>query len=161
MIKREDDKNEVSGVVKMLQSLQPDMLAGLEEAEITFKDGVFNVKAGKRHTVANVIECIESMTEKLEKANSMLEWAHKEVLRLNIENSELRADLSMAERERDAAVRDLDEASSCRTCAYGDIYENCTVEGKCARCDYIGCPCESCRYKWRGVCEDNTKEGAE
>lgn len=157
-MKHEDCSSEVSGVVKTLQSLQPDMLIGMEDVETNFKDGVLTVKASKRHTVANVIECIEMLTEKLEKANGMLEWTHKEVLRLNIENSELGAKLSMAERERDAAVIDLSD--SCKFCNFA---KQGLEKPPCDKCfqrvgKYPWSPMVRTRFEWRGVCDENTKE---
>ena len=151
-MKHEDCSSEVSGVVKTLQSLQPDMLIGMEDAETNFKDGVLTLKASKRHTVANVIECIEMLTEKLEKANGMLEWERKEVMRLNIENSELGAKLSMAERERDAAVRDC-ARFPCYTCTErenGDFCPQCRTMGTFRSL-----------HEWRGVCDENTKDDAD
>lgn len=159
MIKHEDGRNEASDVIKMLRSLQPDVLVGEEEGEINCKDGVLTVRASKRHTVANVIECIERMTEKLEKANGMLEWAHKEVLRLNIENSELHAKLATAERERDAAIRDLSQ-SECKFCKHTKISLD---DEPCKSCRSFNYPytIKKANYEWRGVCEENTREGRE
>lgn len=152
-MKHEDCSSEVSGVVKTLQSLQPDMLIGMEDVETNFKDGVLTLKASKRHTVANVIECIEMLTEKLEKANDMLEWTHKEVLRLNIENSELGAKLSMAERERDAAVEDIEPR-----CDYCKYQHNPYGEYPCPTEEELEADQHCFGFEWRGICEENAKE---
>ena len=174
MIKHEDGRNEASDVIKMLRSLQPDMLVGVEEAETNCKDGVFTVRASKRFTVANVIECIERLTEKLEKANGMLEWTHKEVLRLNIENSELHAKLATAERERDAAIVDIRNAKWC-LCHVCQNYYRPDPDVRHYECKAFGKfsdlfspsdfeeeehnPINMCgKFKWRGVCEENAKE---
>lgn len=155
MIKHEDGRNEANDVIKMLRSIQPDMLVGVEEAETNYKDGVLTVRVSKRHTVANVIECIERLTEKLEKANGMLEWAHKEVLRLNIENSELHAELATAERERDALIKHVE--GKCHACKHADGFPN---EGLCGSCKHtFHAKRESAEnWQWRGVFEENAKE---
>ena len=71
---------------------------------------------------------------------------------------QLESRLAQVERERDAAVFDLGVEKSCYTCEHGDIYKSNGCYGDCNKCEKISCPCESCRYKWRGVCEENTKE---
>ena len=61
--------------------------------------------------------------------------------------------LAQAERERDAAVRDLQKISFC---------EDCKHLGKSKKRN----PCRECQenykekpnWQWRGVCEENTKE---
>ena len=70
----------------------------------------------------------------------------------------LESRLAQVERERDAAVEDLGTEKSCQTCKHGDIYNSSGCEGNCRSCSNISCPCESCNYKWRGVCPENTKE---
>ena len=74
--------------------------------------------------------------------------------------TQLEERLAQAERERDAAVKDLGTEKSCYTCKHGDIYSSSGCEGNCRSCSNISCPCESCNYKWRGVCEENTKDDA-
>lgn len=71
---------------------------------------------------------------------------------------QLESRLAQVERERDAAVFDLGVEKSCYTCEYGDIYKSNGCNGDCNKCEKISCPCESCRYKWRGVCEENTHD---
>ena len=66
---------------------------------------------------------------------------------------QLESRLAQAERERDAAVNDLKEASFCRDCLHYDV----PAEKE---------PCLSClkrmhekpKWQWRGVCPENTKE---
>lgn len=67
----------------------------------------------------------------------------------------LEAHLAQAERERDAAVHDLEEASFCADCKHYD--ESVFNE-----------PCSSCiedketkkNWQWRGVCPENSKGDA-
>lgn len=55
--------------------------------------------------------------------------------------------LAQVERERDAAVRDLAKAMSL------DGVEDCSF------CKNIKKPyCDPCKWEWRGVCTENTKE---
>lgn len=59
----------------------------------------------------------------------------------------LESRLAQVERERDAAVNDLNKAMLL------DEAEFCTF------CKNIKKPyCHSCEFEWRGVCEENTKE---
>lgn len=74
------------------------------------------------------------------------------------ENYMLTERLAQVERERDAAVKDLGTEKSCQTCAHEGIRRSSWCEVICLLCENISCPCESCNYKWRGVCEENTKE---
>lgn len=63
--------------------------------------------------------------------------------------------LAQAERERDAAVRDISEASyfQCCVCKHGD-WPNCKKGRNNVVEDDI-CKCEL--FEWRGVCEENSK----
>ena len=68
---------------------------------------------------------------------------------------QLESRLAQVERERDAAVRDLQKISFC---------EDCKHLGKSKKRN----PCRECQenykkkpnWQWRGVCEENTKEAA-
>lgn len=60
--------------------------------------------------------------------------------------------LAQVERERDALLMDLESALT-TPCA--------SVCDYCARIDEPGDMCDGCRFQWRGVCEDNTMDGAE
>ena len=67
--------------------------------------------------------------------------------------SQLKSSLAQGERERDAAVRDMENYAG-----YGAICKH--FDGDCPHV-VEGCPlwpsdCDS--YEWRGVCEENTKE---
>ena len=63
------------------------------------------------------------------------------------ENYRLTERLAQVERERDAAVGDLTKAMSL------DGVEDCSF------CKNIKKPyCHPCKFEWRGVCEENTKE---
>ena len=70
--------------------------------------------------------------------------------------------LAQAERERDAAVRDLEEAvdGHCSHCRNNDLESQCDYNGECYYCTNEDCPCHerNCHWQWRGVCEANTKE---
>lgn len=63
---------------------------------------------------------------------------------------QLKSRLAQAERERDAAVNDLNFVKSCWVCE-----NKRSIKGE---------PCNSCdlawrnHFKWRGVCPENTKE---
>lgn len=69
------------------------------------------------------------------------------------ELEQLESRLAQVERERDAAVHDLEEASFCADCKHFD--ESVFNE-----------PCSSCvedtktkkNWQWRGVCPENSKE---
>ena len=74
---------------------------------------------------------------------------------------QLESRLAQIERERDAAVADLTVSAECDFCEYKDLFPACG-EKSCYSCDK-GCPCSLCckggaGFKWRGVCEENTKE---
>ena len=75
---------------------------------------------------------------------------------------QLESRLAQVERERDAAVQELEIAEDCYNCKYNYA---CKHDGngyrKCSECGE--CPCSECnsgqsQYEWRGVCEENTKE---
>lgn len=74
----------------------------------------------------------------------------------------LESRLAQAERERDAAVRDVEEADDglCCHCKNRDLAAQCDYSGECHLCDNVDCPChpENCRWEWRGVCAENTEE---
>jgi hypothetical protein len=77
------------------------------------------------------------------------------------ENYMLTERLAQVERERDAAVADLTDSKECDYCKYKDLFPACG-EKSCYSCDKE-CPCSWCSkagdgFKWRGVCEENTKE---
>ena len=59
---------------------------------------------------------------------------------------ELESRLAQAERERDAIKHDL-LIDPCEACKHGSTAMN--------DCDTL----ELCKWQWRGVCEENTKEG--
>lgn len=62
----------------------------------------------------------------------------------------LESRLAQVERERDAAVKDLSVAKSCKICKnYAGVF----VPNICMDC------IECCNFEWRGVCAENTKEG--
>lgn len=62
----------------------------------------------------------------------------------------LESRLAQVEKERDAAVADLDTA----------LNNVAVMNLDCNFCKYKDRPvCESCEWEWRGVCPENTKEG--
>lgn len=66
-------------------------------------------------------------------------------------NKQLESRLAQVERERDAAVDDCSRFP-CATCSdqvNGDLCYNCNVCNDTTRTN----------YEWRGVCEENTKDG--
>lgn len=66
--------------------------------------------------------------------------------------------LAQVERERDAAVHDLPIGIDCDTCKYSErAYE----EQPCSGCKEYRGPWYPLHWEWRGVCEENTKDGAE
>lgn len=78
---------------------------------------------------------------------------------------QLESRLAQAERERDAAVADLIDASDCHYCQRKDLPKQCG-RGYCSDCDNEKCPCYDCTPKnnnfiWRGVCAENTEGEAE
>lgn len=74
----------------------------------------------------------------------------------------LESRLAQAERERDAAVADLEDSADCEYCQHEIIFHTCPGIN-CHTCQR-DCPCARCSkrysdgFKWRGVCEENTKE---
>lgn len=80
---------------------------------------------------------------------------------------QLETRLAQVEREREALMDDLQEAakagSVCTGCAYDvDFGRPCEIAYfDCKQCKEP-CPCQTCQansqYKWRGVCEEDTKE---
>lgn len=76
--------------------------------------------------------------------------------------------LAQAERERDAAVRDLrDNYDPCDVCKKKNICEeHCPKNGydciSCLdteRCIFYNCTKDNDLWQWRGVCEESSKEG--
>lgn len=70
---------------------------------------------------------------------------------------ELESRLAQVERERDAAVADLEKYKGCGTCKFQDVQFECDDYQSCAECDNADCPCygisvDNC-WQWRGVCE--------
>lgn len=71
--------------------------------------------------------------------------------------------LAQAERERDAAVKDMERHKDCCTCKHQYNHFECGRENGCAGCPNAECHCsigdttEEC-WQWRGVCEENSKE---
>lgn len=90
------------------------------------KSYIVQLEAGIDHAEKVTRECEKSITENLDKLQSRL---------------------AQVERERDAAVNDLNKAMLL------DEAEFCTF------CKNIKKPyCHSCEFEWRGVCPENTKE---
>lgn len=70
---------------------------------------------------------------------------------------ELESRLAQVEREKDAAVADLEKYKGCGTCKFQDVQFECDDYQSCAECDNADCPCygisvDNC-WQWRGVCE--------
>lgn len=75
---------------------------------------------------------------------------------------QLESRLAQVERERDAAVHDLEKYKGCGTCKFQDVQFECDDYQSCAECDNADCPCygisvDNC-WQWRGVCDDDTEE---
>lgn len=75
---------------------------------------------------------------------------------------QLESRLAQAERERDAAVRDMHKAVVCDACKHDRPFNsNCKNDFDCEYCK-SPCMCQSCHlgsnYEWRGVCAENTME---
>lgn len=62
---------------------------------------------------------------------------------------QLESRLAQVERERDAAVADLQLYAGCKVCKYGDF----KFTNECMDCSY-----DNNNWQWRGVCHENTKE---
>lgn len=93
-----------------------------------------------------------------------------EVIGMERENAKLReriqqleSRLALAERERDAAVRDLEVADKldCEFCVHNRPTPGCVWD--CEKCEKK-CTCNLCRnndkYAWRGPCPENTPDHA-
>ena len=107
----------------------------------------------------DAIEYIQKLEETISSMGHLNETMHNEAKK-GIQ--ELESRLAQAERERDAAVRELEIAEDCYNCKYNYA---CKHDGngyrKCSECGE--CPCSECnsgqsQYEWRGVCTENTKE---
>ena len=87
-----------------------------------------------------------------------IEWLEKN-LQYTVDAAEvLRAESAKFERERDAAVSDLECESECYSCKYRDNRANCDEDVSCYNCR-LDCPCTTfkCNWQWRGVCPENTE----
>lgn len=78
--------------------------------------------------------------------------------RLTAENAALRKKQAEAEAERDAALADLADARSCKTCKYA-----CDTRD-CSSCKSKTCKCRECHldknaWEWRGLPEDPEENG--
>lgn len=73
--------------------------------------------------------------------------------------------LAQVEKERDAAIADLEDAEDghCCHCKKNDLATKCDFNGECYWCPNEECPCHefNCRWVWRGVCPENTQEDEE
>lgn len=91
-------------------------------------------------------ECVEHLATA---AASLIE-------RLTDENAALRKKQAEAEAERDAALADLADARSCKTCKYA-----CDTRD-CSSCKSKTCKCRECHldknaWEWRGAPEEGDK----
>ena len=68
---------------------------------------------------------------------------------------ELRKELEQVTRERDAAISDLYEARSCKTCELL-FTDDCLLEECFDPCSAV--LCKNTPYKWRGIQEDQEDE---
>lgn len=62
---------------------------------------------------------------------------------------QLESRLAQVERERDAAVADLQLYAGCKVCMHGDF----KFTQECMDCSY-----DNNNWQWRGPCPENTKE---
>ena len=65
---------------------------------------------------------------------------------------QLKNRLAQVERERDAAVHDLYANDKCIVCKQELFGDGSYIQNACFNC------VKWCNFKWRGVCEENTKE---
>ena len=68
---------------------------------------------------------------------------------------QLESRLAQVERERDAAVKDLEDSGDCFYCKRKEQYKKCGYEN-CSYCGVEECPCWECNrqknhFEWRGV----------
>ena len=114
-----------------------------------------------RNRMFEAANCIEEMDSDLSAWGDVAS-SPGAVEDMALEINRLNESLAQAERERDAAVLDVEAADGglCDHCKNRDLAAQCDYSGECHLCDNGGCPChpENCRWKWRGVCEENTKE---
>lgn len=57
--------------------------------------------------------------------------------------------IQQLEAERDAAVKDLEEAKDCINCKHECGCKAANYD--CRNCNVVDCPCKKCQYEWRGV----------
>lgn len=78
---------------------------------------------------------------------------HKDALayirQLEAQNAELVRKSEQLERERDAAIHDINEARDCKTCKHINVHPS---EQPCRSCGLLGKG-----FEWRGLCEENTE----
>lgn len=105
-------------------------------------------------------EC-QNLEQRLAQAENTLEMQRAEredTIKKHIDFVER---LAQAERERDAAVFDLEECADgfCSHCKNINLAARCDYSGECRVCLNDECPCHkrNCRWQWRGVCEENSK----
>ena len=98
----------------------------------------------------------------IEQLEASVEFYSNTTQMLDAKIEKLESHLTQVERERDAAVRELEIEEDCYNCKYNYA---CKHDGngyrKCSECGE--CPCSKCnsgqsQYEWRGICPENTKE---
>lgn len=133
------------------------------EADADALDYIQQLESGIDHAEKVAKECAKSITENMKKLESRLAKAEPCCAACAYNSTGdgsciahihlLEERLAQAERERDAAVNDLKESSFCCDCLHYAV----PAEKE---------PCLSCfkrmqekpKWKWRGVCAENTKE---
>ena len=97
--------------------------------------------------------CENCKVGEIQDRREYIEFAAANVIeRLTAENAALREKQAEAEAERDAALADLADARSCKTCKYA-----CDTRD-CSSCKSKTCKCRECHldknaWEWRGLPE--------
>jgi len=94
----------------------------------------------------NIDHCNECPYDGLDCAKHVDQDALAYIQQLEAENADLKSRLAQVERERDAALHDF-LCDPCEVCKHGET----ALDDCCAL--YT-----QCKFEWRGVCSENTKE---
>lgn len=125
------------------------------------------LEAGIDHAEKVARECAKSITENLNKLQAKLFQLESDNESKQKRIEELESRLAQVERERNAAVRCLMEATKERAVCTGCRHD-LGIDGRCEEADFdckqckTPCMCKTCKansnYQWRGVCDDDTED---
>lgn len=116
-------------------------------------------------TLDEILDAVDQLTARIEGLEFGLQLEKQRTEETVAILKETQEQLAQVEREKEAAVRDLEDAvdGHCRYCKNNDLESQCDYTGECHVCLNEDCPCHerNCHWQWRGVCPENTKEETE